>query len=169
MDEDVREYGCLMAYIEPASANKVVELGKKIIPQSILYEVPGEEYGRETEPHVTIKYGFTRDLTDEEVKKIIGKTKSFSVVAEGLSTFDGKEFQVVKFDIRRDGVLLSMRKLCDAFPNKDSHPDFHPHMTLAYTKLKSFPHKKTGLSLSFRVNKFVYSPITGKKRDYNLS
>lgn len=158
-----------MAYIEPSSAKRIVEIGKKIVPQSILYEVPGEEYGRETDPHVTIKYGFSRDLTDEEVKKIIGDTKKFSVVADGLSTFDGKEFQVVKFDIRRDDILMSMRNLCDKFPNEDSHPDYHPHLTIAYTKLKSFPYKKGGLSLSFRINKFVYSPINGKKRDYNLS
>lgn len=169
MSDAKRDYGCLMAYIEPSPASKIVEIGKKIIPNAIIYDVPGEGYGRETSPHVTIKYGFSKDLTDDEIKKIIGKTKSFSVVATGLSTFDGKEFQVVKFDIRKDAVLLAMRKLCDTFPNEDSYPSFHPHLTIAYTKPKSFPHKKSGLSLSFRVNKMVYSPINGPKRDYNLS
>jgi 2'-5' RNA ligase len=158
-----------MAYIEPSSASKIVEIGKKLVTDKILFTMPGEDYGRETSPHVTIKYGFSKDLTDEEVKKIIGKTKPFSVTANGLSTFDGEDFQVVKFDIRTDGVLLEMRKLCDAYPNKDAHPTFHPHLTLAYVKKNSFNYKKTGLSLSFRVSKFVYSPITGKKRDYNLS
>lgn len=157
-----------MAYIDPSSASKIIGAGNKIITDDILFNVPGEEYGRETEPHVTIKYGFSKDLTDDEVKKIIGETKPFTVVATGLSTFDGKEFQVVKFDIRKDEPLLRMRKLCDVLPNKDEHPDFHPHMTLAYTKKNSFPHKKTGLSLTFKVNKLVYSPITGEKRNYNL-
>lgn len=157
-----------MAYIEPISAKKIVEIGKKLVDDSLIYEVPGEDYGRESEPHVTIKYGFSKDLTDEEVKKIIGKTKAFSVTANGLSTFDGKEFQVVKFDIQPDGILLSMRKLCDEFPNEDEHPNFHPHLTLAYVKKNSFNHNKTGLSLTFKVDKMVYSPIIGNKRTYKL-
>jgi 2'-5' RNA ligase len=163
-----REFGCLMAYVSTASISRILEFGKRLITDSILYEVPGEEYGRESEPHVTIKFGFSTDLTDADVKKIIGDTKKFSVTAEGLSTFNNDKFQVVKFDIKNQNPLTKMRKLCDSFPNEDSHPDYHPHLTLAYTKVNSFPHKRTGLSIPMTIDRMVYSPMTGEKRSYKL-
>lgn len=163
-----RSFGCLMAYLDQSSSSKVLAVGNKIISTDSLYEVPGEDYGRETVPHVTIKYGFSNDLSEDEIKKIIGDQKKFFVYAEGLSTFNNDVFQVVKFDIKLQEPLISLRKKCDKFPNEDSHPDFCPHLTLAYTKKHSFTYKKTGLSIPFLINKFVYSPINGKKRNYEL-
>lgn len=165
-----RSFGCLMAYLDQSSSSKVLAAGSKLVSDVNLYEVPGEEYGRETVPHVTIKFGFTPDLSEDEIKKIIGDQKKFFVYAEGLSTFDNDVFQVVKFDIKLQEPLISLRKKCDKFPNEDSHPNYHPHLTIAYTKKGSFPHKKTGLSLRFGIDKMVYSPQSGgPKKEYPLS
>lgn len=163
------DYGCLMAYVEESFKKKILKCGNDLIKDSQLYNEDGEEYGRETEPHVTIKYGFIPDLTDDEVKSILkGVKNKFQVTVTGLSTFQTPKFDVVKFDIKPTEVLSKLRQLCDKFPNEDEHPNFVPHMTLAYVKKGSFKHKVENKNFVFTIDRMVYSPINGDKRVYKL-
>ena len=157
-----------MCYVSRDMTPKLIEIGKKLVKDSQLYTEPNEDYGRETEPHVTIKYGFLPDLTADEVKKILTGVKKFSVTASGISTFSPEKFDVVKFDIVPNGQLLALRKLADAFPNKDEHPQFHPHLTIAYVKKGSFPNKVTGKNIIFTIDRMVYSTSQSVKTEYKL-
>lgn len=66
------EFGCLMAVIDPIVGSNIIKYGKEMIPDSNLYFLTGDDgYGRDDEPHVTLKYGFSKDLTDSEIKDII--------------------------------------------------------------------------------------------------
>lgn len=60
-------------------------MGKKLVKDSQLYIEPNGDCGRETEPHVTIKYGFIPDLTDGEIKKMLSGVKKFTATASGIS------------------------------------------------------------------------------------
>jgi 2'-5' RNA ligase len=157
-----------MCYISRDTVPKLISVGKKLVKDSQLYTEPNEDYGRETDPHVTIKYGFTPDLTDDEVKKMLSGVKKFSVTVSGISTFSPEKFDVVKFDVVPNGQLLDLRKLADKFPNKDSHPNYHPHITIAYVKKGSFPNKVEGKNFTFLIDKMVYSTKSNVKTDYNL-
>ena len=67
-----QSYGCLMLGIHPKMSKNIVNFSKKIIPDKNLYIGDCDEtYGREEEPHITVKYGFTEDLTDNQVKSIM--------------------------------------------------------------------------------------------------
>ena len=57
------EYGCLMAMILPEHSKLINNFCNKIIDDDDLY-IEGNEYGRENESHVTIRYGFNPDLND---------------------------------------------------------------------------------------------------------
>lgn len=165
---DGESYGCLMCYISKDVVPKLIEVGNRLVKDSQLYTEPNEDYGRESEPHVTIKYGFSPDLTDGEVKKMLTGVKKFTVTASGISTFSPEKFDVVKFDVVPNGQLLSLRKLADKFPNKDSHPNFHPHMTIAYVKKGTFPNKVDGKNLTFTIDRMVYSTKENVKTEYKL-
>ena len=74
-----------MCYVSRDVIPKLVEMGKKLVKDSQLYTESNECYGREKEPHVTIKYGFSPDLAADEVKKILNGVKKFTVTASGIS------------------------------------------------------------------------------------
>jgi len=162
------EFGCLMAFIAPSVSQNIIKYGKTMVPDDNLYIVPDDDYGREVEPHVTLKYGFTKDLTDDQIAEIINGIGKFSVVAEGVSCFKNELFDVVKFDIKKTEPLLTMRDRCNKFPNQDSFPSFHPHTTIAYVKKDTFPHTIKNKNIEFNVDRMKYSGIDGKSRWYDL-
>jgi 2'-5' RNA ligase len=161
-------YGCLMCYVSKDVTPKLIEVGEKLVKDSQLYTEPNEDYGRETEPHVTIKYGFSPDLTDDEVEKMLIGVKKFTVTASGISTFSPEKFDVVKFDVVPSGQLLSLRKMADKFPNKDEHPNFHPHITISYVKKGSFPREVSGKNIVLTIDRMVYSTSKNVKTEYKL-
>lgn len=159
-------YGCLMASITPVVGQNIIKYGKQMVPDSHLYTCDDDDYGRDYEPHVTLKFGFVDELTDDEIKYIIGNTKSFNVIAEGVSCFENELFDVVKFDIKLQDPLISMRKRCDEFKNEDSYPNYHPHLTIAYIKKGKFPHVIKNKNLNFKVDRIKYSGKSESDKRY---
>jgi hypothetical protein len=153
------EKGCLMARISPSYSPNIVKFGKTVIPPEILYTDPEDPtYGYDKEPHVTIKYGFVPDLPRSEIAKILKGISPFDVYLTGLTQFNNDKFDVVKFDVDKNNeTLMELRRRCDQYPNVDSYPDYHPHMTLAYVKKGTFPHLKEGLKIKAPITGFKYS------------
>lgn len=162
------EFGCLMTVIKNDQAKSIVKFGRSLISDDILYEDPEEEYGRDDEPHITSLYGFSKDLTNREVIGIIGESKQQSVTVNGLSMFQGEEYDVVKFDIDPSPWLIELNRKCKEYPYINKFPEYHPHMTLAYVKKGSFPHTKTNFNIDFIIDRFKYSGMDGRKHYYNL-
>lgn len=91
--------------------------------------------GRENEPHVTVKYGLhTQDVGD--VLKVVGGFGPVAVTMGCVSVFDtNPDYDVVKIDV--DGAALRVLndvigKAWKSLANSDSHPDYRPHITIAY-------------------------------------
>ena len=160
-------YGCLMALVEGSAAQKILNVNKRIVNDNILY-TEGTEYGREKEPHTTIKYGFQPDLNELEIRQLLKGIKPFTIKLIGLSTFDGEKYDVVKFDVQ-SSVLSDLHEKCNAFPNHDEHPIYHPHLTLAYVQKKSFSAKRENLQLSIPIETIYYSSPRGEKSYFKLS
>ena len=73
-----QNYGCLMLAIEPKFGKNIVKFGKKMIPEKHLYLNKADDInGYESAPHITGKYGFTTDLTDNDIKQIISELTGF--------------------------------------------------------------------------------------------
>jgi 2'-5' RNA ligase len=92
--------------------------------------------GREDKPHVTVKYGLHTDdagelaalLADEPpIKLKIGKVSIFP--AKGSADYD-----VVKMDVDSPDLHRLNAKIAKALPVTDTHPDYKPHVTLAYVR-----------------------------------
>lgn len=156
------EYGCVMAIVNEPSANKILEISKKLVTDDILYFEEGQEYGRETEPHVTIKYGLTENYSKDHMGKFVSQIKPFKIILESIDIFSNPKYDVVKFDVKSN-VLEKLNKLLIRLPNEDKYPVYHPHMTLAYVKSgegKRFVKKINPVEMT--INRMKYSNPIGK-------
>ena len=160
-------YGCLMAKAEDGYSQKIIDFGKKIIQDSILY-TKNNEFGREKEPHITIKYGFEPDLNEIQIRKILKDIKPFHVRVKGLSIFNtNSEYDVVKFDIEFP-TLNDLNKKCSKFPNHDEYPIYRPHLTIAYVQKNTFGTGGGNINISVPIRMIYYSPMIGEKSYFNL-
>lgn len=123
-------FGCATLSLRGPIADKLLALG-----QSIREEDLGED-GRETEPHVTIRYGLhTEDVG--EVLKILATSGPIPLKLGKVSVFagaeTGKPFDVLKADVESPQLVALHGKL-GALPHTDTHPVYKPHATIAYVK-----------------------------------
>jgi hypothetical protein len=101
-----------------------------------------EDDGREDEPHVTVKYGL-HTASPEDVRRLVegfgyvtlrlGKTSIFPA-RETDAQRGGEQFDVVKVDVDSPGLHRLNALLADNLPHTDTHPEYRPHVTLAYVK-----------------------------------
>lgn len=157
--------GCLMAMIPKEIGVLITNFGKKIIPDEDLYIKDGE-FGRETESHVTVRYGFTKDLNELEIRQIIGNQEPFEITFEKLDKFESDDFDVVILR-SENPIIKKWHKMLGIYPNESEFSDYKQHMTIAYVKKGTFPHTKE-LGLVVPVDSLCYSPINGGKSYFNL-
>lgn len=162
---DSIDHGCLMAMLPKDIAKTLVEFGKKIIPDEDLYIKDGE-FGRETDSHVTIRYGFTRDLTELEIRNTLDNQAAFTVNFFKLDKFESEEFDVVI--LRCESPIISKwYELLGMYPNEETFKDYKQHLTIAYVKKGTFPHTKD-IDLDVPITDVSYSPIEGEKSEFEL-
>jgi len=125
------EYGALMLFLDVPVWKKITSVIKK----DDIYEKDGE-FGIETEPHVTILYGFHDSVTADEVFDLYKENfdlKPIEIGIEGISTFENQDFDVVKMDVESE-ILSKMNSVMRKLPNTTKYPKYHAHITLAYVK-----------------------------------
>ena len=93
----------------------------------------GEE-GLETEAHITVKYGLHFQTPTVRLRQALRTFGPVHAVLGQTSLFENDDADVLKVnvdspDLRRLNSLIS--KL---MPTKDTHPNYIPHLTLAYLK-----------------------------------
>ena len=165
-----RQFGCLMALPPEHLMPHFVKFNKTVaLPHNLYIDPNDPSFGVEEDPHITIKYGFSKDLTDTDLASILQGLSPFSINFGGLSLFENEKFDVVKFDVEHHPVLTGLRKRCDSFPNEDKYKVYHPHSTIAYVKKGTFPHTKKGLNIKMPITRIKYSGIAeGRKLFINL-
>lgn len=116
-------------------AEKVLEFCLGIDDDKIYTDPNDPSLGRELEPHITIKYGLETKVPDEIEEAIKGESKALQITLKKISLFESedKPYDVLKIDVESP----DLSRLHDAFsklPNQDTHPDYKPHLTIAYVK-----------------------------------
>lgn len=94
--------------------------------------------GREARPHVTVKYGLHTDDA-AEVRALLSKEGPIEVTLGKASLFPpnkpgGDGAEVVKIDVEGPALRALNSKIAAALPSTDTHPEYRPHVTLAYVK-----------------------------------
>lgn len=161
------DYGCLMCIIPEEYSKKILDFNYSLITDGSLYK-DGKKFGREVECHTTIKYGFTKSYTEEQMKRMLKDIKPFKIKVTGISLFENDDFDVVKLDVKSD-VLNKLYDKFSKLPNEDEYDEYHPHITLCYVR------KGLGKKFIKKQKRFSSIPITtiqysnkGEKTYYNL-
>jgi len=165
------DYGCVMAYLASDIAARIVEFGNNIVTDDMLYLDPTEpdEYGREKEPHTTIKYGLTESYPKEKIGELLRGTKEFPIRITGMSIFQNPKYDVVKLNIEGE-ELRRLRQIFDQLPNQDAYKEYHPHLTIAYVQPgmgTKFQNRSVGKFAQIPISTIVYSD-RGQKSLYKL-
>lgn len=99
-------------------------------------EIPDEwlaEQGRETEPHITVKYGLhTQDVS--EVAAALEGEAPVGVKFGDTSVFVADGYAVIIVKVESDGLRRLNARLADSLEHTDTHPEYVPHATVAYVK-----------------------------------
>lgn len=164
-DENL-QYGCLMLYAKVPDWNKKIHIVK---PEDVFEK--DDDYGYEKEPHITIVYGLHNDKIDREelYEKIEEVIRPIRVEVDTIGFFENEEYDVVKFDVPVTPELKEYRKTFMKFPNTQSFPEYHPHMTIAYVKKgkgKTYAQKIRPFEVTFR--RAVYSDPNYDKKYFDL-
>lgn len=120
--------------IKGEDAKPFVDFAKSIKPEDIYHEGSPDEYGIETEPHITALYGLdTQEPAD--VQKVIKNFGPVTAKIGGISLFEnpGKPYDVVKASVFGPDVVR-LNNALQKLPNSSDFPDYTPHVTLAYVK-----------------------------------
>jgi 2'-5' RNA ligase len=117
------------------------------------------EYGRESEPHITVLYGInpTPSALNETEGALRGcGTGPVTAKLGDLSTFSNEKFDVLKFEIISEDLSVLNKELSGKLDFENDYPDYNPHLTIAYVK--------PGLGKYYidKMNQSIGNRLTGK-------
>jgi len=164
------DYSSVQFDLPKTLATKVQVWGKRNIADSDIYSEE-DKYGRESEIHVTVKYGLhTADV--RKVRKIIDNFGSFPIKLGSISRFVSgeKEYDVVKIEVDGD-ELSELHRMLGELPNSDEHSVYRAHCTIAYVKKGCCSGLSGNTDLKGKtatVTKLTFSPHTGEKTTIDL-
>ena len=94
------------------------------------------EDGFETIPHVTVLYGFSKDLDLQELSSIVSRFGRIDISIGKISRFLNDGFDVIKCEIISKDLHELNGDLSKKFKEviSNDYPDYKPHLTLAYVK-----------------------------------
>jgi len=138
----------------------VLGLGKDLIAEDDL-----ASHGRETHPHVTVRFGVVDDA--DKLREVLKDFKSFKIRLGLTRVFDpgvhSEGACPVVVDIESDELLRLNAAIEEALAEKTNDFEYHPHMTLAYVKPEAAD-KYRDLE-DFKGIEFVIDAVTLSSKD----
>lgn len=123
-------YGCLMVNVDEQGWDGFI---KETVTEDDLY-TEGDDYGIETEPHVTVLYGFHDDTDMSKLKDLLYPLSELDISSKKISIFENEKYDVLKYDIDSDKLFELNKLMTENFEHTTDFPDYHPHVTIAYLK-----------------------------------
>jgi len=127
-EKTAHDFSCLMCDLPLDIAFEVISWGKHIIPEKDL-----ASNGRETQIHVTVKYGIhISDFT--EIRNYFYNCKPFYIILGSTQFFSNDEHDVIYLPVSSPELHQLNGIVSSSFKNTDTHPEYIPHITIAYVK-----------------------------------
>lgn len=132
--DKVHDYSNTQVQLPKEAADSIKAFGKSIPDSEIYEELDDDSYGRETEPHITVRYG----LETDNVKDIVPAFKGLGPIKAKLgkvSIFESDDYDVIKVDIESPDLETANKKVGETvnLPG-ETFKDYKPHTTIAYVK-----------------------------------
>lgn len=151
-ESETHDYACIMARIPDVQAT--LEAMREFIDAEDIYE--DEDPG---EPHVTVLYGL-QDSQLDEIKKKLEKAKPFALKVKDFELFEPEEEDYDVIVLRVESPeLVELHDELAKLPHESTHPDYKPHLTLAYVKKGKGKRYTNAETSPF----WTYLSATGKK------
>lgn len=134
-------------------------------------------FGLEKHPHVTILYGIQPHLIQNSshrnnINKFFTNMTPVVIETNGISIFENDKYDVLKFNVKINPILLYARRFAESLPHKTSYPEYTPHCTIAYLKKGKGVEYANKLSEKYSITSVcthvIYSECTGNKHQIHL-
>lgn len=114
--------------LEPDLTNSILS---QIKDDCIYNDEPG--FGKEKDVHITVLYGVVNDTDFFRLKSICENFEPFEITLGDISTFSSEKYDVLKIEVISD-KLVELHNKFKVVDNVWTHPEYNPHITLAYVK-----------------------------------
>ena len=139
------------------------------MPDEFLKKTEDAITGIPNEMHITVKYG----LLTEDINEVMGAlagTQPFTVTLGRASVFHNDKESVVKLGVESRELREFHNKVCKGLKNVNLHPEFRPHVTVAYViKREDDPYYYRAFfsdefqGRTFEVGQVIFSSAGGQK------
>lgn len=117
---------CVMLPVPSHIASSVLELQRRIDPDDLIESEPW--------PHITLLHGIA-DSESESVRRLLSGTNPVVCCLGQTDSFNGSEKDVLYVAVKDSPKLHELHGRCKALvENVQTHPEYHPHVTVAYLK-----------------------------------
>jgi len=122
------DFSTLMLMLPRNTANEVLATAVRTVDPEDLHED-----GFEREPHITVKYGIHSD-DPAQVRHVLRNQGPVAVSIGQTSLFETPDYDVLKLEVQGAELIDVNRRIVDTIPNTETHPEYIPHVTIAYLK-----------------------------------
>jgi 2'-5' RNA ligase len=168
-----QEYGWTSIATPKSIGNKTIGFANSI-PERELFTKEDDEkewgYGVEDDPHITVLWGIqTKDA--KKVQKALQEQKGGTVKLGKIGMFETDEYDVLKVDIISQSLRRINGHLKSELKHASTHPDYNPHITLAYLKCgngEKYIKDKRFEGLTFEFNEIIFEDSDDKSTTIQL-
>ncbi|MEZ5427289.1 MAG: transglycosylase SLT domain-containing protein [Pyrinomonadaceae bacterium] len=173
-NENVHKFSSTQVDLPAEESRQILDLGKDLIKEEDIYTDPKDpSFGREDNPHITVKYGLHTE-NPAEVRQILGGEKPFEATLGKTSIFPGgpeTPYDVVKVDVKSPELHRLNKLISEGTRVTDTHPKYVPHVTLAYVKLgtgEKYAGRADLEGQKIKFDRIAFSSKTGEVEDIPL-
>lgn len=127
-EREAREFSCVMCLLPWKISEKIRQWGVDNIPDN---ELIGD--GRESSIHVTVKYGL-HNHDPFELRPLLQNYGPIEITLGKISLFENGKEDVIKIEVTSPRLVQLNSLITKHFENTDTHPNYIPHVTIAYVK-----------------------------------
>ncbi len=174
-----RDYSWISIELPSELSDKTIKFAQKI-PERELYieqDPEGEtihgkgwKYGVEDDPHITVLWGIhTKDV--RKIQNILSEQRGGIVRLSKTGMFECDNYDVLKINIISPALHRLNSILRENVQHTTTHPDYKPHVTLAYLKCGNgyrYKDQKSFINLSFEFDKVIFEDYNDEKTTIEL-